>query len=365
MERTSEIKDTEPSNTIKDQEKSLIEKIRSIWAWLFLIILVVFLSFAAPSFLTAFNIQSVGANMAILLIMAIGQTFVIIAGGIDLSTGYTMGLASVVTATAMMALNEHVPTPIVVLISLFLGLITGLIVGLVNGTLVARFRVPPFIATLGMMGIARGLGFIIAGGMPVSIYVNGLGQIGNGYLLYYFPDLGFKFFTPPPGIESEQLQQLVRILPNPLILMLFLAFVCHFFMSRTRFGKHTYAIGGNRESAIRAGIPVTKHTIRIYVLSAIFASIAGLLYVTRFTNGAANSGEGLLLDSIGAVVIGGASLNGGAGTILGTLIGALVIAVLQNGLVLMGVYSFWQFVAVGAVIILAVLIDQFGRVSRS
>ena len=247
MEQTSEIKDKEPSNTKIDKQKLIIDYIRSIWAWLFLIVLVIFLSFASPSFFTAFNIQSVGANMAILLIMAIGETFVIIAGGIDLSTGYTMGLASVVTATAMMALNEHVSTTVVVLVSLLLGLVTGLLVGLVNGTLVARYRVPPFIATLGMMGIARGLGFIIVGGMPVSVYVKGLGQIGNGYLLYYFPDLGFRFFAPPPGIESTQLRQLVGFLPNPLILMLFLAFVFHFFMSRTRFGKHTYAIGGNRE----------------------------------------------------------------------------------------------------------------------
>ena len=133
---------------------------------------------------------------------------------------------------------------------------------------------------------------------------------------------------------------------------------CWFLLSHMRFGQHTYAVGGNSEASLRAGIPVQRHVFRIYVLSALLASIAGFVYSMRFTNGAANAGDPLLLDSIAAVVIGGASLFGGAGTILGTVIGALIISVIQNGLVILAINPFWQFVAVGIVIILAVLVDQ-------
>jgi ribose transport system permease protein len=134
--------------------------------------------------------------------------------------------------------------------------------------------------------------------------------------------------------------------------------VAHYGLSRSRFGLHTYAIGGNKEASLRAGIPVSWRLVMIYVLSATFAAISGLVYTTRFTNGAANAGESLVLDTVAAVVIGGASLFGGSGTLIGTLIGALIIAVLNNGLVIMGVKPYYQFIAVGVVIILAVLIDQ-------
>jgi ribose transport system permease protein len=141
-------------------------------------------------------------------------------------------------------------------------------------------------------------------------------------------------------------------------LSILLVIACWWLLSRTRFGQHTYAIGGNEEAALRAGIAVRRHTVQIYLLSALMAAIAGLLYTTRFTNGAANAGDPLLLDSIAAVVIGGASLFGGAGTIIGSVIGALIIAVIQNGLVILAINPFWQFVTVGIVIILAVLVDQ-------
>jgi ribose transport system permease protein len=150
----------------------------------------------------------------------------------------------------------------------------------------------------------------------------------------------------------------VGILPHPLTLAIVLVIVCWFLLSHTRFGQHTYAVGGSAEAALRAGIPVRSHTVRVYMLSALLAAMAGVLYAARFTNGAANAGDPLLLDSIAAVVIGGASLFGGAGTIAGTVIGALIIAVIQNGLVILAINPFWQFVTVGVVIILAVLVDQ-------
>jgi ribose transport system permease protein len=250
------------------------------------------------------------------------------------------------------------PLPVVVGVGLVAALVAGLPAGLVNGLLVARLKVPPFIGTLGMYGIARGAGFILSGGQPVSIQVRGLGQVGNGYLFYYYPETGLSLLSPPPGLEGAQLRQVVGILPHPLTLVILLAVGCWFLLAQTRFGQHTYAIGGSAEAALRAGIPVRRHTLQIYVLSALLAAVAGVVYAARFTNGAANAGDPLLLDSIAAVVIGGASLFGGEGTIIGTVIGALIIAVIQNGLVILAINPFWQFVTVGVVIILAVLVDQ-------
>jgi ribose/xylose/arabinose/galactoside ABC-type transport system permease subunit len=335
-----------------------LELLGQFWAWLFLLALVLFFSATGRGFLDLFNFQAVAANVAILLIMALGQTFVIISGGIDLSTGFVMGLASVGAALAMSRLGNDWPLPVVVLAGFGAALLAGLPAGLVNGVLIARLRVPPFIGTLGMYGIARGVGFILSGGQPISIQVQGLGQIGNGYLLYYYAPVGWTILSPPPGLQGAQLRQVVGVLPHPLTLMILLTLGCWFLLARTRFGQHTYAIGGNAEAALRAGIPVRRHTIQIYLLSALLAAVAGLLYAARFTNGAANAGDPLLLDSIAAVVIGGASLFGGEGTILGTVIGALIIAVIQNGLVILAINPFWQFVTVGIVIILAVLVDQ-------
>jgi ribose transport system permease protein len=246
----------------------------------------------------------------------------------------------------------------VVLVGAAVGLVAALLAGLVNGTLIARLNVPPFIATLGMFGIARGVGFLLSGGMPVPIQVPGLGRWGNGYFFYYHPEFGWSFMAPPEGIERAQMRELIGILPYVVVIMLVVLVIAHLVLSRSKFGLHTYAIGGSKEAALRAGIPVMRRLISIYVVSAVFAALAGLVYNLRFTNGAANSGEAMLLDSIAAVVIGGASLFGGAGTVIGTLIGALIIAVLANGLVILAINPFWQFIAVGVVIILAVLIDQ-------
>lgn len=329
------------------------------WAWLFLLILVVFFSVTANGFFSLFNFQSIAANAAILLLMALGQTFVIITGGIDLSTGYIMGMVSVVAVSVMTALTNTLPVPLAVLIGMIAGLLAGLIPGFFNGTIIARLNVPPFIVTLGMAGIVRGLGFVLSGGMPLPVFIKDLGILGNGSLLYYLQRLGFTFLYPPPGLQGAELRQVTTILPHPVTLGLILVIVSHLVLSRTRFGLYTYAVGGNKEATMRAGIPVKKHLTQVYVVSALMASIAGLLYVVRFTNGVANAGEALTLDSVAAVVIGGASLAGGAGTIIGTLIGTLIISVIANGFVILGVNGFWQFVAVGIVIIVAVLLDQF------
>ncbi len=335
-----------------------VRTIGQAWAWLFLLMLLVFFSLTGEGFFSPFNLQSILANSAIILIMALGQTFVILSAGIDLSTGYVMGMASVVGAIVMSSLAQTLPVPAAIFIGMAAGLASGMTAGLVNGLIIARLNVPPFIATLGMFSIARGIGFVLSGGMPRPIFIKNLGQLGNGSLLYVHPEAGVSFLSRPPGLEAAQLRQVVGILPHPVTLSIILVIACYWVLSRTKFGLYTYAVGGNAEASSRAGIPVQRHIIKIYMLSVGMAAIAGLLYNVRFTNGAANAGEALLITSIAAVVIGGASLFGGEGTIIGTVIGTLIIAVITNGFVILGVNAFWQFIAIGVVIILAVLMDQ-------
>src|SRR3989442_1106447 len=312
------------------------------WSWLFLIVLVIFFSITGQGFLNLFNFQTIGADMSLVLIMALGQTFVILSGGIDLSVGFVMGMASVAAALVMSRMGGSAPLFIVVLAGLAVGLIVGFIPGLVNGLIIARLRVPAFIVTLGMYGIARGAGFILSGGQPVSIQTNGIGQIGNGYLLYLLPDGRLSFFHLPSNLQGVRPSQIVQLLPFPLILLVIVVLICAWLLSQTRFGRHTYAVGGSEEASRRAGIPVARHTTLIYVLSALLASLAGVLYTLRFSNGAADVGDPLLLTSIAAGIIGGASLFGCGGTVLGTVVGALIFAGTPNGPIFFGIYPFLE-----------------------
>src|SRR5258708_35425684 len=273
------------------------------WSWLFLLLLIIFFSITGQGFLNIYNFQTIGADMALVFIMALGQTFVIISGGIDLSTGFVMGMASVTAALVMSRMGGSAPLLVGVLLGLAAGLIVGLIPGLVNGLIIARLRVPSFIVTLGMYGIGRGTGFIPSGGQPVSINTNGVGQIGNGYLLYLLPDGRVSFFHLPSNLQGVRPSQIIQLLPFPLIFLVVVALICAWLLWQTRFGRHTYAVGGSEEASRRAGIPVVRHTILIYVLSAFMASLAGVVYTLRFSNGAADVGDPLLLTSIAAVVI--------------------------------------------------------------
>ncbi len=309
-------------------------------AWLFLILLIaVFelwaqLGFGATFIGNVFNLSSIAVFATAPLLLAIGQTFVIISGGIDLSVGFTMGFAAVVLSHTVNLASPALGTGLGLAVGVIVAILASMIPGVVNGLLIARLRVPPFIGTLGMYGVARGVAYLLAGGTTVPVSNSALNFIGNGTLG------GF-----------------------PVVVLLTVAalLVLHYLLSQTRFGQYTYAIGGNRAAALRAGINVRRVTIWLYILSAICAGIGGILYTGRFSAGAAQAGEPLLLDSIAAVVIGGASLFGGSGTIVGTLIGALIVAVIQYGLVFINVEPFWQFVAVGVVIIISVLVDQSQR----
>ena len=266
--------------------------------------------------------------------LAIGQTFVIISGGIDLSMGFIMGLAAVVAAHVINATTGAVGMPMAVLLGLMVAVLVACVPGTINGLLVSRLRVPPFIGTLGMFGVARGVAFLLAGGTTVPVNNSFFALIGNGRLL---------------GI------------PYIVIITAVFVLIMHYVLSQTKFGQHNYAIGANVQAARRAGIDIKWHLLRLYILSAACAGLAGVLYSARFNAGAAQAGEPLLLDCVAAVVIGGASLFGGSGTILGTVAGAFVIAVIQYGLVFVNVEPFWQFISVGVVIIISVLIDQAQR----
>lgn len=327
---------TAPAATTVEAPHPILAFIGAAWSWLFLIGLLIFFEiwsravYGVSFLLNPFNLQSIAIFAAAPLLLALGQTFVIIAGGIDLSVGFVMGLSAVVMARTMQAAPGDAPG-LALALGLLVAFAVSLVPGAINGVLIARLRVPPFIGTLGMYGVARGAGFIIAGGMTVPVTNSWLFEIGSGKLM---------------GV------------PIPVIITLVVVVVLHYVLSQTRFGQYTYAIGGNRDATIRAGINVRRHTIAIYVIAATCAGIAGMIYTARFSAGAAQAGEPLLLDSIAAVVIGGASLFGGSGKIIGTVIGALIIAVIQYGLVFIDVEPFWQFVAVGVVIIVSVLVDQ-------
>jgi ribose transport system permease protein len=316
--------------------------IAQLRAWLFLILLVVFFEVWAriadgSSFLfNVYNVQSILVFATAPLLLALGQTFVIISGGIDLSLGFIMGLSSVIAAHASNYFMAGLGLPpfIAMLAAILCGAATAIVPGLVNGLLIARLQIPPFIGTLGMYGVARGAAYIFAGGMTVAISNDWYSEIGNG---------------------------LIHGVPVLVIVTGVACLILHYVLSQTRFGQHTYALGASKPAANRAGIDIKRLIVKIYLLSAVMAGVAGAMYTGRFTAGAAQAGEPLLLDSIAAVVIGGASLFGGSGTIAGTIAGALVIAVIQYGLVFINVEPFWQFIAIGAVIIVSVLVDQTQR----
>jgi ribose transport system permease protein len=311
--------------------------VASMRAWIFFFALVIGfevwarVEYQTTFLLNPFNASSIAVFAVGPLLLALGQTFVVISGGNDLSVGFTMGFAAVVFSKILNATTGVVWDPLAFLLAAVVALLASAIPGLINGLLIAKLRIPPFIGTLGMYGVARGTAYLLAGGTTVPISNPLVSFIGNGSL-----------FSVPITV-------LVTVVITGAMM---------FLLSQSRFGQHVYAIGGSRQASLRAGINVARNTVALYVLSALTAGIGGILYTARFTAGAAQAGEPLLLDSIAAVVIGGASLFGGSGTITGTVIGALIIAIIQYGLVFVNVEPFWQFVAVGIVIIISVLVDQ-------
>lgn len=342
--------------------KKLKEFILRRWSLFFLLLLLISFSITAQGFFSSENMQDIILASASVLILGIGVTFVIISGGIDLSVGYTMGLSAVTMAYIIRELTKINTHPIIsVLIAFIVALFMGLIVGLINGYLVAYLRVPSFIATLGMFGIAHGVALLISGGFPIASLPDIISSLGNRYIFYYKPREWLSFFKLPENIEASELREVVRIMPLVVIFITIITIFMIIILSKTKFGKHTYAIGCSEAVARRAGIKTKVHILKIYCISALFAVLAGALYVFRYGSGNTEAGAAHMLNSIAAVVIGGASLFGGTGDIQGTTIGALIIGTLTIGLVMLSVRPFYQFIVIGAVIIIGVLIDQFSQ----
>jgi len=358
---------TAEAPTPERSRAATLELIRKVWPWVFLVFLVVFFTITSKrmndvNFLNIRSIQGILIFTTQILLLALGETFVIITAGIDLSVGFILGLAAVVAALIMQALFAMELSPvIVILVGTVGGLIAATIPGLLNGLLVSKINVPPFISTLGMGGIVFGVALLLSGGYPVVQQPPYLGRLGNGYLLHYWRDHGISWFNRPETAQAADRADITAVVPNVVMVTLVVLFICWFILAKTQFGQHLYAIGGNLEASARAGIPVQRSITWVYTIAGLLAGVAGVLWAARFTSGAANAGESSLLMAIAAVVIGGASLFGGEGTIIGTVVGSLIIATIQFGLVILGVQPFWQFITVGLVVIMAVIVDQFGR----
>lgn len=350
-----------------DQQKRLVVVLSRLWAWVFLAGLIVYFVISVNitsdgdvSFLTVRNSQNILVSITPVLLLGLGQTFVIIAAGIDLSVGYMMSLASVVSALAIReAYNEGLPLLPAVIAGFLATLAVSGFVGFLQGSIIAKLKVPAFIVTLGGSFILRGVALLYSENTTVIGLPRGLRAYGNESLIYLIRgEGGGIYFFNRPEVSGAMLRQMDRIFTYPVVITAIVVGIAMFVLSKTQFGRYTYAIGGNQEAARRAGIAVDRHLIKLYMLSATTAGIAGFLSTLRFTAGSAVVGDPLLLSSIAAVIIGGVSLFGGAGNVTGTVIGALIIAVLTTGLVMLNVEAFWQFIVVGVVVILAVLIDQ-------
>lgn len=287
-----------------------------------LILLCIILAFTAPTFFTAKNIINVLRQSSTSLIVAMGMTFVLILGGIDLSVGAVACLAGTLCA-GLMAKNG-----IPVLPALLIGVGVGVVCGLINGLLVAKLGIAPFVATLAMNCTARGVALVYSGGYPITGMPEVAQQLGRGYIL--------------------------KVIPVPVVIMMVIVAVCWIVLRMTKFSRHVFAIGGNEECARLSGIKVGNVKIKVYAICGAMAAITGILLTMRLASGQPTLGEGLELDAISAVVLGGTSMNGGKGYVLGTILGCLFLTVMGNGLNILQINSFWQQVLQGIILICAV-----------
>ncbi len=331
------------------------------WASFFLLALVIVFSFVGRNFFAVKNFSNILYFATLYLLLATGETFVIVTGGIDLSVGFVMGFVGVVSAIVMRDMfAAHYSQAACMMVGTLVGLVVGVIPGLINGYLVARLRVPPFIATLGMYGVANGLALNLSQGFPIYFLPPGVQEIGNSFIAYLLPGRAFTFFQRPPNLQPGDLRNLIGIIPGTVLVVAVILLLSIFLLRQTKFGQHTYAIGGSKDAAIRSGINVPRHLMWIYVLSSLFASLAGIIYVFRIGLGNFTTfSSSYELFAIAGVVIGGASLMGGKGTIGGAIIGVLILNTLENGLNIVGIPSFYRYIATGLILIAAVVIDQF------
>ena len=299
-------------------------------------IMVLAASMLSPAFLSSTNLINIVRQMSVVGLIALGVTGVIVSAGIDLSSGSVVGLTAVVAAS--FAQDPEFATPfypglhVPIIVPVLAACVVGALVGLINGTLVAKTRIPPFIATLGTYTAIRGVGLLYTGGRPISDLSDAYNFIGQGDVFG---------------------------LPVPIIILLVMAVVTHVLYAHTKFGKYIYAIGGNEQAARVSGIDAAKYKMLIYVYAGFLSGLAGLVVSSRIGSGQPGLGVGYELDAIAAAVIGGSSLSaGGIGTVAGTIVGALIIGVLNNILDLMNVSAYWQQIIKGCIIVGAVIIDQ-------
>ncbi|KQQ35065.1 MULTISPECIES: ABC transporter permease [Rhizobium/Agrobacterium group] len=333
---------TEPSKSrsvsLSDRQKDIIQKFAALGS---LFVLVLVFSFSSNAFFTVNNAMTIALQVTSIALLGIGATCVIITGGIDLSVGSVLALAGVVAALCVKELGLPVP------LGMFVGILVGSLCGLINGILVTQMKLPPFIATLGMMLIARGVALQITGARAVSGLGESFGVLGNGSLfrVVTIGDDGFPTVVFP-GI------------PYPVILMIVIAIAVSFMLNRSVLGRHIYAVGSNADAARLSGVNVARVTNFTYILSGTLAGLTGCVLMSRLVTAQPNEGVMYELDAIASAVIGGTSLIGGVGTISGTAIGAFVIGILRNGLNMNGVSAFTQQIIIGLVILITVWIDQ-------
>ena len=301
--------------------------------------------FLSDAFLQPRNLLNIVRQISVMGLIAIGVTMVIITTGIDLSSGSVLALAAVVAASLAQspdwASAKYPGLDLPVIVPILAALAIGAVCGSINGWLIARFKIPAFIATLGMMTIARGFALIYSD-RPVSGLTDTYNFIGQGELLKILPIPD----QPPLGI------------PIPIIILAVVAVGAHIMLNSTRFGRHIYAIGGNEQAARISGLNVGRIKIGVYMIAGLLSGLAGLVLSSRIGSGQPGLGVGYELDAIAAAVIGGTSLSGGIGTIWGTIVGALIIGVLNNGLDLLNVSAYWQTIVKGSIIVVAVIIDE-------
>ena len=278
----------------------------------------------SAAFLTRQNMFNVLRQISTNLYLACGMTMVIILGGIDLSVGSIIALSGCVAAACVSRHGMPIPC------ALLVGILIGVFFGMVNGTIIAKTTIPPFIVTLATMNVARGFAYVYTSGSPVRVVTKEWQFVGAGY---------------------------IGPIPTPVIILANVLIVTGLLMNNTRLGRHIYAVGGNVQAARFSGISVEKVKFWIYTFSGLMAGLAGVVLASRMYSGQPTAGEGAEMDAIAAVVVGGTSMSGGAGKIGGTIIGALIIGFLNNGLNLLNVNSFWQYVVKGVVILLAVFVD--------
>lgn len=310
---------TKPANPVLE----ILAK-REAAIFIALIVISAGISLVAPQFLTAKNMYLVSRQISFVAIVALGELFVILTGGIDLSVGSTVGLSGMITGVALAA-GVH---PI---FALPIGVLSGMLIGMFNGSVIAYVGITPFIVSLGALSMGRGLSLILTKGNPII-------EMPSSFFFLAQSDLF--------GI------------PTPVIIAAIIAGIVHVTLTYTAFGRRIYAIGGNEQATALSGVDVKMIKLKIYAICGLLAGIVGVLLVARFNSAQPATGKGWELDAIASAVIGGTSLSGGVGTVLGLLIGATVMGVIRNGLVLMQVSAYWQDFIIGGIIVLAAVIDR-------